>query len=96
MKVTEVYFKRNYAISPLTMEHMHLATTVVIEENESAEEAFLLAKKTVEDFYNKSMGEILNAFSPSVYPNFDNVEDLPAIDYKKLEQIEIEKDNKIN
>ena len=51
MKVTEVYFKRNYAISPLTMEHMHLSATVQVEDGERPADALTLAQKIVEDFY---------------------------------------------
>ena len=96
MKVTEVYFKRNYAISPLTMEHMHLAATVVVEENETPEEALKLAQKTVEDFYSEAMKQVQPGSMPSNYPNFLNEQtELPAIDYKKIEQEEIDRE-KIN
>ena len=96
MKVTEVIFKRNYAISPLTHEHMHLGATVVVEENESPEDALKLAQKTVEDFYSEAMKQVHTGFMPSNYPNFLNDQtELPDIDYKKIEQEEIDKENKL-
>ncbi len=83
MKVSEVIFKRNYAISPLTHEHMHLGATVVVEENESPEEALKLAQKTVEDFY-------ANAVAGSGASDYftDRV-----IDYKKTDKEEIDREN---
>lgn len=74
MKVTEVTFKRNYAISPLTMEHMHLQVTVAVEENESGGDALKFAQKQVEDYYV----EACRQSSPSEYEpknsqtNFNN------------------------
>lgn len=91
MKVTEVYFKRNYAISPLTMEHMHLAATVVVEENESPEEALKMAQKTVEDFYAKAIAEV-GLSSASDYTgrqtNRNTLYELEkVIDYKEQDKI---------
>ena len=51
MKTTEVVFKRNYAISPLTMEHMHLQVTVAVEDGESTADALKYAQDQVESFY---------------------------------------------
>lgn len=88
MKVTEVYFKRNYAISPLTMEHMHLSATVVVEENDNPEEALKLAQKTVEDFYKEACSNSIS----SEYPNFNEADSwqskIPSIDYKKQEKLD--------
>ena len=54
MKTTEVVFKRNYAISPLTMEHMHLQVTVAVEEGESTSDALKYAQDQVESFYKEA------------------------------------------
>lgn len=88
MKVTEVTFKRNYAISPLTMEHMHLQVTVAVEEGESTSKALRYAQEQVESFYKDACRQS----SPSEYEpknsqtNFNNdhlyfkmVNDLPSI-----------------
>lgn len=55
MKTTEAVFKRNYSISPLTMEHMHLQVTkVATEEWETTEDLLLAAQKEIEDYYAKA------------------------------------------
>ena len=94
MKVTEVHFKRNYNISPLTMEHMHLSATVVVEENDTPEDALLLAQKTVEDFYKKAMGPVAEISRASEYDHLFQPEELPAIDYKEQDKKELVEYNK--
>ena len=86
MKITEVTFKRNYNISPLTMEHMHLSATVEVEESDSPEDALLLAQKTVEDFYAKAVDESKASeyLGNQPAPDFE----LPAIDYKEQDRKE--------
>ena len=54
MHISKVSFKRNYAISPLTMEHMHLMVEVDVNAGEDAKEALATAQKLVEEFYQES------------------------------------------
>lgn len=88
MKVTEVVFKRNYAISPLTMEHMHLQVTVAVEENESGGDALKFAQKQVEDYYVEACRQsIPSEYEPkNSQTNFNNdhlylkmVNDIPSV-----------------
>lgn len=54
MHISKVSFKRNYAISPLTMEHMHLMVEVDINETEDPKLALQEAQRLVEEYYKES------------------------------------------
>lgn len=54
MNISKVSFKRNYAISPLTMEHMHLGVEFELNAGEDAKDALKQAQALVEEYYKES------------------------------------------
>jgi hypothetical protein len=54
MHISKVSFKRNYAISPLTMEHMHLGVEIELNAGEDAKDALKQAQALVEEYYKES------------------------------------------
>lgn len=50
-KIEKITFKRNYAINPLSHEHIHLGVEYILNEGEDPIAAFSAAQKLTDEFY---------------------------------------------